>query len=37
MSRPYAKGGDWYVKLENGYEMRFVSYEEAWEYYDSRS
>ena len=34
MSNPYRKGNRWYIKLDNGYEMEFVSYEEAWEYYD---
>ena len=33
MSKPYRKGNVWYIKLENGYEMEFVSFEEAWEYY----
>lgn len=34
MSKPYRKGNDWYIKLDNGYEIKFVSYEEAWEYYE---
>lgn len=33
MSKPYRKGDVWYIKLSNGYEMEFVSYKEAWEYY----
>ena len=33
MTRPYRKGNEWYVKLDNDYEIKFVSYEEAWEYY----
>lgn len=33
MTRPYRKGNEWYVKLNNDYEIKFVSYEEAWEYY----
>lgn len=35
MSEPYNKGELWYVKLDDGYEIEFVSYEEAWEYYES--
>lgn len=34
MSEPYRKGDRWYIKLANGYEMEFVSSEEAWAYYD---
>lgn len=34
MSKPYSKGNRWFIKLANGYEMEFVSYEEAWEYYE---
>lgn len=37
MSKPYCKGNEWYVKLSNGYEIKFVSYEEAWEYYDENN
>lgn len=33
LSEPYNKGNDWYIKMADGWEMRFVSYEEAWEYY----
>lgn len=33
MSTPYLKGNRWYIKLNSGYEMEFVSYEEAWCYY----
>ena len=33
MTRPYRKGNEWYVKLDSDYEIKFVSYEEAWEYY----
>ena len=35
MSKPYNKGDMWYIKLDDGYEMEFTSYEEAWEYYDN--
>lgn len=35
MSKPYNKGSSWYIKLDNGYELEFVSYEEAWEYYEN--
>lgn len=34
MSRPYAKGDHWYIKLDSGHELEFNSYEEAWDYYD---
>ena len=34
MSKPYRKGDRWYIKLRDGYEIKFVSFEEAWEYYD---
>ena len=37
MSTPYRKGNRWYIKLDNDYEMEFVSYEEAWEYYEEHS
>ena len=33
MSEPYCKGNTWYIKLDNGYEMEFMSNSEAWEYY----
>lgn len=33
MSKPYRKGEIWYVKLNDGYEMEFTTYNEAWEYY----
>lgn len=35
MSKPYQKGDIWYIRLSNGYEMEFVSYKEAWEYYEA--
>lgn len=34
MNEPYSKGDRWYVQTEDGYEIEFVSYEEAWEYYE---
>ena len=34
MSKPYNKGNKWYIKRNDGYEIEFPSYEEAWEYYD---
>ena len=34
MSQPYRKGHRWYIELSDGYEMEFVSNEEAWEYYN---
>jgi hypothetical protein len=34
LSRPYAKGDRWYIKLDSGYEIEFNSYEEAWDYHD---
>ena len=34
MSQPYRKGNSWYIRLDNGYEMEFINYEEAWEYYE---
>ena len=37
MSKPYNKGSFWYIKLDNGYELEFVSYEEAWEYYENHA
>lgn len=37
MSEPYNKGDLWYIKLDTGYEIEFVSYEEAWEYYRENS
>lgn len=37
MTEPYRKGNDWYIKLNNNYEMRFVSFEEAWEYYEDNN
>lgn len=37
MSNPYRKGNSWYIRLDNGYEMEFTSYEEAWEYYEERN
>lgn len=37
MSKPYRKGNTWFIKLDNGYEMQFVSYEEAWEWYDEHN
>lgn len=37
MSRPYCKGDKWYIKLNDGYEMEFASYEEAWEYHDEHN
>ena len=37
MTEPYRKGNEWYIRLDNGYEMRFVSFEEAWEYYDDNN
>lgn len=36
MSKPYRKGDWWYIKL-NGYEIKFVSYEEAHEYYNEHN
>lgn len=35
MSKPYNKGDRWFIKLNNGWEMQFVSFEEAWEYYEA--
>lgn len=36
MSEPYRKGDRWYIKRRSdGYEMEFVSSEEAWEYYEN--
>lgn len=37
MSTPYSKGDKWYIRLDDGWEMEFVSYEEAWCYYDENS
>ena len=34
MSKPYRKGDWWYIKLKDGYEIKFVSFEEAWEYHN---
>ena len=34
LSKPYRKGCVWYIKLISGYEIEFVSYEEAWEFYN---
>lgn len=36
MSKPYLKGDRWYIKLDDGFEIEFASYEEAWKYYDER-
>lgn len=37
MSKPYRKGNWWYIKLDDDYEIKFVSYEEAWEYYNEHN
>ena len=37
MSKPYLKGNSWYIKLNSGYEIRFVSDREAWEYYEEHN
>lgn len=37
MSTPYSKGNRWYVMRDDGYEMEFVSYEEAWAYYNDNN
>lgn len=37
MSRPYPKGDYWYIKFSNGYEMQFLTYSEAWDYYNSNN
>lgn len=37
MSKPYRKGNEWYIKLDDGYEMEFVSDREAWEYYEEHN
>lgn len=34
MGKPYNKGSKWYVRTKSGYEIEFVSYEEAWEFYE---
>lgn len=36
LSLPYSKGQYWYIKLSNGYEMQFVTYTEAWDFYKSQ-
>ena len=33
LSEPYNKGDRWFIKTANGWEIEFVSYEEAWEFY----
>lgn len=35
MTKPYNKGEIWYIKLKNGWETEFTSYDEAWEYYEA--
>ena len=37
LSLPYSKGQYWYIKFSNGYEMQFVTYEEAWDFYKSQN
>lgn len=37
MSEPYRKGDRWYIKLNNGYEIEFVSNKEAWEWYEANN
>lgn len=35
MTKPYNKGDWWFIKLDDGWEIRFISFEEAWEYYEA--
>lgn len=34
MTKPYNKGDRWFIRLDNGWEIEFVSFKEAWEYYE---